>query len=98
MFVSTDFPVAVLRAVVEQGAGNMYEIVRYEDALLFVYHPRWGQQLWALGQRKVLKKHSCVLCGRAVEKGSDAMYRPMTNRGNRMERICRPCGEEPACV
>ncbi len=47
-------------------------------------HIRWGRQLWTIC--KVRKDHKCVITGKPIKKGEQA-YRPITNGGNRYERI-----------
>lgn len=56
------------------------------DGLYGLKHVRWGRQLWTIA--KVRKKHHCVITGELIEKGSLA-YRPITNGGNRYERIAK---------
>lgn len=57
---------------------------RLGDGLYGLEHRRWGRQLWSIV--KVRKKHRCVITGEAIKKGGFA-YRPITNGGNRYERI-----------
>ena len=66
----------------------MYKILQFSsDGLMLTYHPRYGQQLWALARTtKVHMNDECVICELPVQRVS---FRPMTNKGNRMERICR---------
>ena len=55
------------------------------NAMLFgLPHALHGHQLWALC--KVRKPHVCVITGQPIKKGEQA-YRPITNAGNRYERI-----------
>lgn len=56
------------------------------DGLYGLKNRRWGRQLWSIV--KVQKKHRCVITGELIEKGSLA-YRPITDRGNRYERIAK---------
>jgi len=57
--------------------------------LLGIEHPHWGRQMWT---RCYLRKpHACAVCGRHLLVGLTPVYRPITNKGNRMERICTPC-------
>lgn len=46
-----------------------------------------GTQMWA--ECTIRKDKQCVLCGCDLKK--EKAYRPITNRGNRMERICLEC-------
>lgn len=48
-------------------------------------HPRYGQQLWVLVKLRARKNDDCAVC--RVGFGTHA-YRPLTNSGNRMIRIC----------
>lgn len=65
-----------------------YNIVRCPSpGLMFTDHPDYGQQMWTLA--KLTKKHihdKCAICG--LDVGTHA-YRPITNLGNRMLRICQ---------
>ncbi len=54
------------------------------DGLFRLRSVRWGMQLWA--SCKVRKKHLCVITGDLIRVGEQA-YRPITNQGNRYERI-----------
>jgi len=64
-----------------------YKILEYpSDELMLIDHPRWGKQLWMLANlTKKYQARTCILCGEALGKKA---YRPLTNLGNRMERIC----------
>ncbi len=65
----------------------LYTKIKVGDGLFRMRHQRWGRQLWACV--KVRKEHKCVVTGVLIPKGSYA-YRPVTNAGNRYERIS--CG------
>ena len=52
----------------------------------------YGLQLWALGNRPGYKSHLCCICSKKIAANTERMYRPMGNPGNRMIRICIPCG------
>ena len=64
-----------------------YTIVEFPaDDFMLVRHWKFGRQLWA--KSKMTRRHNkdkCAICGRIVGKQA---YRPLTNSGNRMERIC----------
>jgi len=65
----------------------MYQITLIpNDSLLITVHPEYGQQLWSTSRMtKLHNRDRCAICGAVV--GSQA-YRPITNKSNRMERIC----------
>ncbi len=68
---------------------NLYQswtIIKISDGLYGLAHIRWGRQLWA--KCKVRKDHKCVMTDKPIKKGKQA-YRPITNAGNRYERIAR---------
>ena len=72
-----------------------YKIVRYvTKGILRVLSTYEGIQLWVLTNQPVRKDHKCSLCGKAILKGKERAYLPITNLGNRMDRICSKCGEE----
>jgi hypothetical protein len=56
------------------------------EGILLIRHPAYGMQIWSLC--RMTKKHKddkCVICGLNV---GEQAYRPLTNKGNRMLRIC----------
>ncbi len=59
-------------------------VTRLDEGLYGLKHIRWGRQMWSLC--KVHKDHKCVITGKPIAKGEQA-YRPITNGGNRYERI-----------
>lgn len=59
---------------------------RISEGLYGLEHIRWGRQLWCLC--KVRKDHKCVITGEHIKRGEQA-YRPITNGGNRYERIAQ---------
>jgi len=61
-------------------------LVRMGEGLYGLEHIRWGRQMWTLC--KVRKDHVCVMTGEIIEKGKEA-YHPITNSGNRYERIAK---------
>lgn len=71
-----------------------YTIKEYvaEGVILASCFP-YGQQVWTLSEQKVRKNHWCAVCDGAIKKGKHRAFRPLTNHGNRMDRICRKCGE-----
>ena len=64
----------------------LHTIKFVETNLLYsMENRRFGRQWWAKCQ--VRKDHKCVLTRAPIKKGEQA-YRPITNKGNRYERIC----------
>ena len=64
----------------------MYKINKVEDGLLVTTHSTYGTQLWS--QANLTKKYQdkfCVICEKRLGK---IAYSPITNKGNRMVRIC----------
>lgn len=61
-----------------------YSLKKLGEELYGLEHIRFGQQLWYTC--KVRKDHICVITGKPIKKGEQA-YRPITNDGNRYERI-----------
>ena len=61
-----------------------YSLKEFGEGLFGLEHRRYGRQIWSLA--KVRKQHKCVLTGQMIEKGEQA-YLPITNAGNRYERI-----------
>lgn len=54
-------------------------------------HAQYGVQVWCLSS--MTKRHrfdACAVCGKVV--GLHA-FRSVSNRGNRMMRICKACGQ-----
>ena len=64
----------------------LYSLKQIGNSLYGLEHIRYRKQLWVLCT--VRKDHVCTITGKAIKKGEDA-YRPITNAGNRYERICR---------
>lgn len=62
----------------------LYSIKKLCDGLFDMEHIRWGRQLWSIA--KMRKEHRCVMTNSIIPKGGDG-YRPITNAGNRYERI-----------
>jgi hypothetical protein len=68
---------------------TLYILVRtLSDGLVGLSSYDYGRQLWS--RCKTRKQHKCRVCGGLFPVGS-TMYRPLTNKGNRMERICENC-------
>lgn len=63
----------------------MYTIVDCVSGILFTEHPEYGPQVWSLVKLRTRKGDRCAICGLRV---GEQAYRPVTNRGNRMMRIC----------
>jgi hypothetical protein len=70
-----------------------YRVVRkLSDGLLVLLSDLFGQQMWGKGKvtKRIRETRNCVLCeGNLGEQA----YRPITNKGNRYERICVKCLE-----
>lgn len=60
-----------------------YIIYARRSGIIVTDHNEFGRQVWE--KRKARKPHKCVICGGDV--GGEG-YRPVTNLGNRMDRIC----------
>lgn len=58
------------------------------DKLVLLTSLRFGKQLWA--ESTTRNETDCVLCEGRILKG-EQVYRPMTNMGNRMERMHAAC-------
>ena len=64
----------------------LYSLVEFGEGLYGISHIRWGRQMWSMS--KVRKDHLCAITGTKIKKGEYA-YRPITNAGNRYERITK---------
>lgn len=66
----------------------MYKIIGFPSpGIMRTTHFRYGEQLWTLvSLTKKHKNDNCAVCELSV---GDLAFRPMTNLGNRMVRICR---------
>lgn len=62
----------------------LYSKVKIGEGLYGLAHIRWGRQVWS--KCKVRKDHLCTITTKLIKKGEQA-YRPITNEGNRYERI-----------
>jgi len=72
-----------------------YRIVFHTSKeLIRICSIEYGAQLWALTNQVTRKNHKCGICGKRIHRGKDKAYRPLTNLGNRMDRICLNCGNE----
>lgn len=58
------------------------------DDLVVLRSLEYGSQMWT--PCKVRKATLCLLCGEGIEKNV-VVFRPLTNGGNRMERIHPSC-------
>ncbi len=65
---------------------RLYSIKYLDEGLIGLEHIRWGRQLWTIC--KIRKDHKCVITEKLIKKGEQA-YRPITNGGNRYERISK---------
>lgn len=63
-----------------------YSLKQLDEGLYSLEHIRWRRQWWT--ECKVRKDHKCVITGVEIKKGEQA-YRPITNKGNRYERIAK---------
>lgn len=63
---------------------HLYSIKKFCDGLFGMEHIRYGRQLWTIA--KMRKEHRCIMTDSIIPKGDDG-YRPITNAGNRYERI-----------
>jgi hypothetical protein len=65
---------------------NKYKISVLGDGIIGTSHPEYGVQIWARSRLTYRHKNDrCAQCGLPV--GNIAL-RPVTNKANRMERIC----------
>lgn len=58
------------------------------EGVLRVDSGTYGLQLWT--RCKLRKSKKCGSCGQQIGV-RDQAYRPITNAGNRMDRLCVPC-------
>lgn len=65
---------------------SLYSLRQVGEELYSLGHIRWGRQWWTIC--KVHKDHKCVITGKPIKKGEQA-YRPITNAGNRYQRIAK---------
>lgn len=62
-----------------------YKIIRAEEGVIFTVS-KYGRQVWSLARLRSRKDNKCAVCGKPL---GDKAYMPMSNAGNRMERICQ---------
>lgn len=67
---------------------NDYRVIGALMGMLILISPRYGEQVWA--SRRSRKRHQCLLCQLEIRVGSQP-YSPITNLGNRMDRLCEQC-------
>lgn len=67
---------------------HMYKLVDILADGLVALSSEYGKQLWC--SCKTRKEHKCQECEQLFSIGS-AMYRPITNGYNRMQRLCEDC-------
>ncbi len=63
------------------------------EKMAVLYSTRYGEQIWSLVN--LTKKKigmDCAICSGTLKKTG---YRPITNLGNRMDRICPRCLQFP---
>jgi hypothetical protein len=71
---------------------------RLSDGLVGLSHVRYGEQLWSSCATR--KARECNDCCKPLPSGAVA-FRPLTNAGNRMDRLCVECvarKERPPCI
>lgn len=70
-----------------------YEIKQVLNPGLLVATGPYGTCMWTLchAKQRTRSTRNCVVCGGALGKMT---YRPITHGRDRMERICRECGQE----
>lgn len=65
---------------------SSYTIIKKTDMLIFTDHHEFGQQVWSAG--RLTYKHdkdACAVCAMPI---GNYGFRPVTNKANRMKRIC----------
>lgn len=68
---------------------GMYKLIQaINEGMVQLESARWGLQLWCQG--KIRKSKACIECDWEFAPGAE-MYRPVTNAGNRADRICTRC-------
>lgn len=67
---------------------NDYHLVGAQAGMLILNSPRYGRQVWAT--RRSRKHKQCLTCRATIAVGAEP-YAPITNKGNRKERICETC-------
>lgn len=71
---------------------NEYMKIEYKaKGIVRIFSSYHGWQLWVLSGTRIRKNHQCKLCKKEFSKGKTKMYRPITNLGNRKDRICEKC-------
>jgi hypothetical protein len=66
---------------------NTYKIVKFPGVgLMLTRHWQYGEQIWS--RVRLTKRHSGDHCAQCSEPVGAMAYRPITNRSNRMMRIC----------
>ena len=69
-----------------------YQIAkRVSGGVIVTDSAEFGSQMWSLMTRPMYKNRQCANCGKSISRSTDPAYRPITNRGNRADRICVPC-------
>ena len=65
---------------------NSYKIEVLADGIIRTRHPEHGEQIWSRSKLTYRHKNDpCAQCGLPV---GDVALRPVTNKANRMKRIC----------
>jgi len=67
----------------------MYQLRKvFNEGFVGMWSPLYGKQFWT--KCKLRKDPWCAMCETKLKKG-DIAFRPQTNGGNRMVRICENC-------
>lgn len=68
-----------------------YQITVVNQGLFTTTHSEYGRQVWS---RCKLRKHQGVKCAQCDTPVGAEAFRPVTNRSNRMRRICTYCAQK----
>lgn len=58
----------------------------YDAGIVRLSHLRWGNQIWCKGKIRKEHRFNCAVSRIRLKKGDEAFH-PITNKGNRGERI-----------
>ena len=58
----------------------------YDAGIVRLSHLRWGNQIWCKGKIQKPFRFNCAVSRIRLKKGDEA-FRPITNKGNRGDRI-----------
>jgi hypothetical protein len=65
---------------------NEYRIEVLADGIIRTNHHEYGSQIWS--RSKLTRRHKDDRCAQCGLKVGDVALRPVTNKSNRMKRIC----------